>query len=282
MVNYRTFVILFLLTNSVLCCERATLYKSSSDYVSRQLDNKGQRALTLVVDLSKSIVGMLPTIGPAFSNFMGIFNDISKFFEPGGAIEQMIDDSVRRAFVEDKARSLNADIQTIKNRITAYGHSSTIESKRAELTVAIHTCERIFYLFHDQYFPLRRDRRNSPVYLKAFVPIYVSVAKLMAKVEPKYIPSLEDKMSKLRLLVQEVHGQFSEARIEDISWHEQIKNCIDIGRNIKPQCSYRWIFEDSHTGKGDWEEECKQSWIHSLRSQSYQEMIRLRDLISLN
>lgn len=286
MVKYQIFLILFLFINSVRCqikCNEATLYRSSSEQVSRQLDDKGQKAINLAFDISSRMIGHIPVVGAVFGTFVGLISDISRYFEPGGVIERMIDDSIRRAFIEDKARILNADIQTIRNRIAALQHSNTIESKRSELTVAIHTCERIFYLFLNEDFPLRRDRKNSPIYLKAFVPIYVTVAKLMAKVEPNYIPSLEDKMSKLRLLVQEVHGQFDEARIGDLYSYVHSRVCDEpLFRNLKPQCWHTiWRLRDGHTGQENWDLGCERPWKDSLKRQSYREMKQLQALIRL-
>lgn len=267
--RYITVLILFLTINSVRPnCPDATMYREEE--VSKGLDNNADRAAELALALSTRIIERLPIVGSLFGTFMGIFNDFSAFFAPGGVIERMIDERVKVAFISDKARSLNADIQTIKNRVAALEHSDTMESKRTELTVAIHTCERILYLFLNEDFPLRRDRQST-IYLKAFIPMYVSVAKLMAKVAPDYIPSLEDKMSKLRTLTREVYEQFYQARSRDLV---VVKKCPVGIYSCRP---YRRL--DRYTGQVFGLTCNEQAWKDSLKCQSDHEMNRVLNWI---
>lgn len=162
-------------------------------------------------------------------------------------------------------------MQTVQNRLAALNHAKTIETKISELTIALNTCERVLKLFQDEDFPLRKDALNSPLYIKAFTSLYISVGRLLVKVRPGYKDHVKKEMNLLIVVINSVVNEFGEKRC---SLGQTIQTAFDYSNpgHIRD----RLTNEKANLYEGGTLRECKTSWCQDVKQKVYDEMQTLK------
>ncbi len=109
----------------------------------------------------------------------------------------LIDAKIEKALAISATSQINAEIESIKNRIQRMENQNIIvEERKAEVIPALHSCEKILTLFRDENFCLWKAVVISSQLLIAFVAIYADVIKRTLELLPSYKTHLNSELNK--------------------------------------------------------------------------------------